>query len=85
MVEVRETFVTGLRVLLSGPFRHNANTSILKANPNNAKVWDYGRIEWHGATARLITGGSRPLNLAAFTLSQCPGATVSSEDPRGSK
>ena len=54
----------------------------LKANPNNAKIWDYGRIEWHGDTAELIIGGSRPLSSVATTLSPCLGVSVSSEDPR---
>ncbi len=62
--------------------RASLPASLLKANPNNAKIWDYGRIEWHGDTAELIAGGSRPLSSVATTLSPCLGVSVSSEDPR---
>jgi hypothetical protein len=51
------------------------------SNPNYAKIREYGRIEWHGNTAELIAGGSRPLDMAALTLSSCLGISVSAEDP----
>jgi hypothetical protein len=34
--------------------RESIRASLLNNNPNNAKIWDYGRIEWHGDTARLV-------------------------------
>ena len=52
------------------------------ANPNYAKLKEYGRIEWHGDTATLFAGNVRPLDQAAHTLSTCLGIPVSSEDPR---
>lgn len=58
------------------------SVSVENTNPNYAKIQEYGRIEWHGDTARLVAGGSRPLNFVALTLSSCFGATVNSEDPR---
>ena len=61
--------------------RESIRASLLNNNPNNAKIWDYGRIEWHGDTARLVAGSSRPLNFVAMTLSTCLGVSVSSEDP----
>ena len=50
-------------------------------NPNAAAIQEYGRIEWHGATARLVAGGSRPLDMAALTMSTCLDLAVNSEDP----
>jgi len=61
--------------------RESTRASLLNANPNNAKIWDYGRIEWHGDTARLVAGSSRPLDFVAMTLSTCLGVSVSSEGP----
>lgn len=58
------------------------SVSVENTNPNYAKIQEYGRIEWHGDTARLVAGGSRPLNFAALTLSSCLGVTVNTEDPR---
>lgn len=52
------------------------------ANPNYAKLKEYGRIEWHGDTATLFAGNVRPLDEVAHTLSTCLGIPVSSEDPR---
>jgi hypothetical protein len=60
--------------------RESTRASLLNANPNYAKIWEYGRIEWHGDTARLVAGSSRPLNFVAMTLSTCLGVSVSSED-----
>ena len=51
------------------------------ANPNYTAIHEYGRIEWHGKTATLIAGGSRPLDTAAYTLSTCLDLSVSAEDP----
>ncbi len=51
-------------------------------NPNDAKLKEYGRIEWHGDTATLFAGNVRPLDEVAHTLSTCLGIPVSSEDPR---
>ena len=61
--------------------RESTRAALLNANPNYAKIWDYGRIEWHGDTARLVAGSSRPLDFVAKTLSTCLGVSVSSEDP----
>lgn len=55
---------------------------VQNTNPNYAKLKDYGRIEWHGNSATLFAGNTRPLGLAALTLSTCLGISVSSEDPR---
>lgn len=52
------------------------------ANPNYAKLKEYGRIEWHGDTATLFARNVRPLDEVAHTLSTCLGIPVSSEDPR---
>ena len=52
------------------------------ANPNYAMLKEYGRIEWHGDTATLFAGNTRPLDIAAHTISTCLGIPVSSEDPR---
>ncbi len=62
---------------LNQPKPATANT-----NPNYAAIREYGRIEWHGDTATLIAGSSRPLDMAALTLSTCLGIPVSSEDPQ---
>jgi hypothetical protein len=51
------------------------------SNPNYAKIREYGRIEWHGDTAQLFAAGSRPLDMAALTLSNCLGISISAEDP----
>jgi hypothetical protein len=51
------------------------------SNPNYAKIREYGHVEWHGTTAQLIAGGSRPLDIAALTLSSCFGILISAEDP----
>jgi hypothetical protein len=56
--------------------------TVHNANPNYAAIREYGRIERHGINATLIAGGSRPLDMAAYTLSTCLGLSVSSEDPR---
>jgi hypothetical protein len=55
---------------------------VQNSNPNYAAVREYGRIEWHGDTARLIAASSRPLDMAALTISSCLGVSVSSEDPQ---
>lgn len=51
-------------------------------NPNYAKIREYGHIEWHGSTATLIAGSSRPLDMAAQLLSTCLDVSVSAEDPQ---
>jgi hypothetical protein len=51
------------------------------SNPNYAKIREYGHIDWHGTTAQLVAGGSRPLDMAALTLSSCLGIWISAEDP----
>lgn len=58
-----------------------SQSKVQNSNPNYAKIREYGHIEWHGDTARLIAGGSRPLDMAAQTLSSCLGISVSAEDP----
>ena len=55
--------------------------SAQNTNPNYAAIHEYGRIEWHRDSATLIAGGSRPLDMAAYTLSICLGIHVSAEDP----
>jgi hypothetical protein len=55
--------------------------SVQNTNSNYALIREYGRIEWHGNTAELVAGGSRPLDFAAMTLSTCLGVSVNSEDP----
>ena len=55
---------------------------VKNANPNYAAIREFGRIEWHGDTATLVAGSSRPLDMAALTLSTCLGISVSSEDPQ---
>lgn len=59
----------------------NGSASVQNTNPNYAKIQEYGRIEWQGDTARLVAGGSRPLNFVALTLSTCLGVSVNYEDP----
>ena len=61
------------------PFRA-ASPKPLNTNPNNAKIREYGYIEWHDHTALLAAGGSRPLDMAAQTLSSCLFLSVSAED-----
>jgi hypothetical protein len=56
-------------------------SEIHSSNPNYAKIREYGHIEWHGTRAQLIAAGSRPLDMAALTLSSCLGISVSAEDP----
>jgi hypothetical protein len=51
------------------------------ANPNYLAIREYARIEWHGNTADLVTGGTRPLYMAAFAISTCLGISVSAEEP----
>jgi hypothetical protein len=51
------------------------------SNPNYAKVREYGHIEWHGQTAELVAGSSRPLDMVAEIVSSCLGVSVSAEDP----
>jgi hypothetical protein len=58
-----------------------SRSEIHNNNPNYAKIREYGHIEWHGSTAQLIAAGSRPLDMAALTLSSCLGISVSAEDP----
>jgi hypothetical protein len=73
-----------LAVALAGGFPMAAQVSgntVHNANPNYAAIREYGRIEQHGITATLVAGGSRPLDMAAYTLSTCLGLSVSSEDP----
>src|SRR6185312_14104145 len=62
------------------PLFHAAGPRSLNTNPNYAKVREYGSIEWDGPIARLIAGGSRPLDMAAQTLSSCLFLSVSAED-----
>lgn len=57
-------------------------STVVNTNPNYKKIREYGRIEWHGDTATLVSAGSRPLYFVAQTLSTCLGVPVSSEDPR---
>jgi hypothetical protein len=52
------------------------------ANPNYAAIREFGHIEWHGDSATLVAGSSRPLDMAAWTVSTCLGLSVSSEDPQ---
>lgn len=59
-----------------------SRSGVINSNPNYAKIQEYGHIEWHGVTAELIAGGSRPLDMVAQTLSTCLGVSVSAEDPR---
>lgn len=59
-----------------------SRSGLQNSNPNYAKVREYGHIEWHGSTARLVAGSSRPLDMAAQTLSSCLGISMSAEDPR---
>lgn len=88
----RTTMVTGLRRVEPDPSGfappadyddalHPRKKAIQNSNPNVALIREYGRIEWHGKTATLLAGGSRPLDLAAQTLSTCLGIPVSYEDP----
>lgn len=58
-----------------------SRSEVDNSNPNYAKIREYGYIEWHGRTAQLIAGGSRPLDMAARTLSSCLNISVSAEDP----
>jgi len=58
-----------------------AVAQVNNSNPSYAKTHEYGRIEWHGDTARLIAGGSRPLHMAALTLSSCLGIAINAEEP----
>jgi hypothetical protein len=55
---------------------------VQNANPNYEKIREYGRIEWHGDTAKLVASSSRPLDMVASTLSSCLGVAVSAEDPQ---
>ncbi len=50
-------------------------------SPGSEATREFGRIEWHGATATLIAGGARPLGMAAATLSTCLGVSVGPEEP----
>ena len=59
-----------------------AAAQVDNANPNYAAIREYGRIEWNGATATLIAAGSRPLDMAALTLSTCLSVYISFEDPQ---
>jgi hypothetical protein len=54
---------------------------VQNSNPNYAEIREYGHIDWLGTTAHLIAGSSRPLDMAAQTLSSCLGISVSAEDP----
>ncbi len=56
--------------------------AVQNTNPNYTAIHEFGRIEWHGNSASLIAGGSRPLDMAAVTLSTCLGVSVSSEEPQ---
>src|ERR1700677_586628 len=60
----------------------NMAAQVDNANPNYAAIREFGHIEWHGETATLVAGSSRPLDMAALTLSTCLGVSVSSEDPQ---
>jgi hypothetical protein len=54
---------------------------VQNANPNYEKIREYGRIEWHAGTAKVVAASSRPLDMVAYTLSSCLGIAVSAEDP----
>jgi hypothetical protein len=57
-------------------------SAINNANPNYQAIREYGRIEWHGDSARLVASSSRPLDMVASTLSSCLGVAVNAEDPQ---
>jgi hypothetical protein len=60
-----------------------ASRSVVQnTNPNYQKIREYGRIEWHGATAKLVASSSRPLDMVASTLSSCLGVAIGAEDPQ---
>jgi len=77
-----ETFAGCLFTVITLAWAPGASAQVDNANPNHAAIREYGRIERHGATATLVAAGSRPLDIAAATLSACLGISVSSEDPR---
>jgi hypothetical protein len=58
-----------------------SHAQVQNSNPNYAKIREYGHIEWLGSRAQLTAGGTRPLDMAAQTLSSCLGISVSVEDP----
>jgi hypothetical protein len=62
--------------------RKTPRSGVQNANPNYEKIREYGRIEWHGDTAKLVASSSRPLDMVASTLSSCLGVAVSAEDPQ---
>jgi hypothetical protein len=59
-----------------------SGSTVQNTNPNYIAIREYGRIERNGANAILVAGSSRPLDMAAYTLSTCLGLSVSAEDPR---
>ncbi len=77
-----QTFTACLLAVVGFPCAPSAPAQVDNANPNYAAIREYGRIEWHGAAATLVAAGTRPLDMAALTLSTCLGIYISFEDPQ---
>ena len=77
-----QTVLASLLAIVSSLLVPNGAAQVTNANPNYAAIKEFGHIQWHGDTATIVAGSSRPLDMAAFTLSTCLGLSVSSEDPQ---
>jgi hypothetical protein len=82
MTWLNQTVFGCLLTISSSLLVPHAAAQVENANPNYAAIKEFGHIERRGDTARIVAGSSRPLDMAALTLSTCLGLSVSSEDPQ---